>query len=441
MINAIKSKFTGDSIKAKAFRGSTWLAIGNISEKLLAFISKITLAKLLIPDELGIIVLLLSMTGLFECITEVGVKQCVIQDPNGKREEFLNMAFWFQAIRVGIIYVVGFFIAPLICEFYFSGHDKIFELYDFGTLVAMLKLTFLSVLFNGLVSPKTHILERDFKFEKVVFYMQSSAIAGLILTIILAFLLKNAWAMVFGFALQSLLRTLFSYIVCPFMPKLKFHKESFNSLYVFSKGMFGTPILTYLAYNIDIIVGGKMFKPELIGLYGFAIAIARTPRELFSKIIRPTLLPAFAHKQNKKETIQNAINKLTKIIAYIGLPCITFAFIFKNEILTYIYNETFQEVSWAFAIFCINVFFIINSIIYANFFLAIGKPSLMRNYSVIRFLAIILLIVPAIKVMAISGLAMSLTIANLVSLLYCTRKTKEILTSNNYSRPNLSGIK
>jgi O-antigen/teichoic acid export membrane protein len=87
MINLIKSIFIGDSIKAKAFRGSTWLAIGNIIEKLLAFISKIIFAKLLIPGELGLIVLIISLTALFECITEVGVKQCVIQEPNG---EYLN---------------------------------------------------------------------------------------------------------------------------------------------------------------------------------------------------------------------------------------------------------------------------------------------------------------------------------------------------------------
>lgn len=413
MIAQIKQRLTGTSLKARFLRGSAWLAVGNIGEKILAFASKIILARLLLPQDLGVIVLIASITALFECMTEVGVKQCVIQNKDGGKPEFLNMAWWFSAVRGGVLFVLAWMLAPWMCDFYFEGKGQVLASYDMQELTLMVRVAFLSMLFNGLISPRAYIMEKQFRFARVVGYMQSAALTGTILTIILSFVLQNAWAMVIGFTCQGVLRMMMSYVFCPFLPRFSYHPESMVQLGRFGLGMWGAPFFAYIAYNIDILVGGKVLGPELMGLYGFAVGLAYIPRELFARIISPVLMPAFSERQDNFELLRNTISLLLKILIIAYLPFITFCFLFHEKIIIFIYGEHFQQVSHIFSFFTITTLFIILNLILVNLLMAIGKPYIVRNFSLIRTLILIICIFPVTSRYGIQGMAILQLAANI----------------------------
>lgn len=425
MIDKIRKHISGDSLKARFLRGSAWLSVGNIAEKILAFASKIILARLLLPEDLGVVVLIASITGLFDCMTEVGIKQCVIQNKDGDKPEFQNMAWWFSAMRGIILFILAWILTPLACNFYFSGREQVIASYDIQTLYFMVRIAFLSILFHGLISPQTYLLEKQFRFAKVVGYMQSASFAGLILTIILSFILRNAWAMVIGFVCQGFLKLVMSYIFCPFLPKLSYHHESMTQLGRFGKGMWGSPFFAYIAYNIDILMGGKVLGPELMGLYGFAVGLAYIPRELFARIINPILMPAFAERQDNPERLRKTISQLMGTLSLICLPFIVISFLFQRQIITTIYGKNFEQVSLIFAIFTVNALLIMLSMIFVNLFMAKGKPEINRNFTFIRALIMACLMLPVAKAYGMVGMAVLQVIANfvLIILLYnCARK-------------------
>lgn len=425
MIDKIRKYISGDSLKARFLRGSAWLSVGNIAEKILAFASKIILARLLMPEDLGVVVLIASITGLFECMTEVGVKQCVIQNKEGETPDFLNMAWWFSATRGIFLFMLAWILAPLACNFYFEGKEQILASYDIQTLYTMVRIAFLSILFNSLISPQTYLLEKNFRFARVVGYMQSAGLAGIILTIILSFVLRNAWAMVIGFVCQGFLRMVMSYLFCPFLPRLRYHRESMAQLGRFGRGMWGSPLFAYIAYNIDILVGGKVLGPELMGLYGFAVGLAYIPRELFARIINPVLMPAFAERQDNPKQLQKAISQLSGSMFLIFLPLIVISFLFQKQIVTIIYGAPFKPVALIFAIFTVNGLLVMFIMIFVNLFMALGKPEINRNFTFIRAFVMIGLIIPVAKAYGMIGMAILQIFANfiLIALLYnCARK-------------------
>jgi lipopolysaccharide exporter len=419
MIDKIRKHISGDSLKARFLRGSAWLSVGNIAEKILAFASKIILARLLMPQDLGVVVLISSITALFECMTEVGVKQCVIQNKEGDKPDFLNMAWWFSAIRGCTLFMFAWMLAPLACNFYFEGKEQILASYNMDTLYAMVRIAFLSILFNSLISPRTYLLEKQFRFAKVVGYMQSAGLAGIILTIILSFILHNAWAMVIGFVCQGFLRMVMSYAFCPFLPRLSYHRESISQLCRFGRGMWGSPFFAYIAYNIDILVGGKVLGPELVGLYGFAMGLAYIPRELFARIINPVLMPAFAERQDNPEQLQK-INQLVGSMLLIFMPLTVVSFLFSEQIVTIIYGSTFKPVALIFAIFIVNGSLTMLIMIFVNLFMALGKPAINRNFTFIRAVIMTALIIPIAKAYGMIGMAILQVLANfiLIALLY-----------------------
>ena len=444
MIAQIKQRLTGSSLKARFLRGSAWLAVGNISEKILAFASKIILARLLMPQDLGVIVLIASITALFECMTEVGVKQCVIQNKDGGKPEFLNMAWWFSAVRGGVLFAVAWMLAPLMCDFYFEGKSQVLASYDMQELTLMVRVAFLSMLFTGLISPRAYIMEKQFRFARVVGYMQSAALTGTILTIILSFVLQNAWAMVIGFTCQGVLRMVMSYAFCPFLPRLNYNRESMVQLGRFGLGMWGAPFFAYIAFNIDILVGGKVLGPELMGLYGFAVGLAYIPRELFARIINPLLMPAFAERQNNPGKLRKAVSQLAGYLLMLCLPFILVSFLFHKQILATIYGNNFELVSQVFAIFTVNVLLIMLSMIFVSLLMALGKPEINRNITFIRALIMVSLIYPVAKIYGIMGMAILQMISNLFFIMITYNYIKKIIGMTVFDlkpisfRPNIN---
>lgn len=416
---AVSNKTTlikGSSLKAHCVRSSVVLGIGAFVAKFLGFGSKVVLTRLLVPQVMGLMVLILSITSLLEVLAEIGLKQSVIQNKKGARSEFLNITWWFQILRGAGLYAVGFFVAPLLCRFYFANKPEILTLYRMPELVALVRTAFLTFLFWGIASPRAYVLEKEFRFGKTVFLNQGSAILGSVITIVLAFVMRNIWAVIIGFISMGVLRCLFSYILCPFRPRLSFDRPSFKEILEFSRGMLGLPILTYIAFNIDILVAGKLVSADLFGMYGMALVLARAPWDLFGRIINPVLLPAFAEKQDDKGALCKAVLKITKFTTLFGFPLVALAIICSKTILSLVFGEQYSAVAVPFSLLCIYVLLIIQSIILSNVFFALGQPEKQRLFVVSSVLTLIILIYPAVKTFGPTGAALSLLIANFVAL-------------------------
>ena len=414
--SAIVGQFRGDDLKARCARSSVVLVIGAFIAKFLGFGSKVALTRLLVPQEIGLMVMILALTQLFEVLTEVGIKQSVIQHKNGADPEYLNMAWWFQSLRAIGLYAVAFIVAPWLCEFYFRSRPDLLARYSLEELTTLVRVAFLSILFNGPISPRAHVLEKKFRFGRAVVITQGSFVLGAIVTITLAFLLRNVWAIVIGFAATGFTRCLMSYLLCPFMPKLAYDRESFQGLYRFARGMVGLPVLTYIAFNIDILVAGKLVSTSLVGFYGMALTLAFAPRDLFSRIISPILLPAFAEKQDDREALCRAVLQMTKFTALFVIPPIALAIICSKTILTFVFGAEYSAVAVPFGLLCLYILLLIQGTILACVFFGIGQPAKHRAFVGLRVLILVVLIYPSIKLFGLTGAAAVVLLASFVAM-------------------------
>ena len=415
-LSTIKNAFRGDSLKARCARSGFVLGIGSFIAKFLGFGSKVVLTRLLVSEEMGLMVMIISLTQLFEVLTEVGIKQSVIQHKNGADPQYLNMAWWFQSLRAIGLYAVAFIVAPWLCEFYFSSRPEVLTHYSMEELTNLVRVAFLSILFNGFVSPKAHVLEKKFRFGRAVVITQGSFVLGAIVTITLAFLIRNVWAIVIGFAATGLTRCLMSYVLCPFIPRFAYHRESFQGLYRFARGMLGLPVLTYIAFNIDVLVAGKIVSTSLVGLYGMALTLAFASRDLFIRIISPILLPAFAEKQDDRESLSSALLKITKVIALLVIPPTALAVICSKTILTFVFGVKYSAVAGPFGLLCVYVLLLIQGTVLGAVFFGIGQPGKHRAFVGLRALILVVFIYPAIKLFGLTGAAGTVLLASFIAL-------------------------
>lgn len=407
--------FNRQSTKGKMARGGIWLSSGNAVEQSLRFARNIILARLLAPDALGIMTIIISVNHGLEAFTQVGIREAVIQNPDSHKTDLQNMAWWISACRALILLIIGVFATPLLVKFYSISFSPL-----------LLQISFLNIFFSGLISPKAFVSLKEMNFGNWVIISQGGAILGILCAIILTFYLRSPWALIIGFVCEAGFKVIMSFIIYPFLPKLKFAKEQFNALMKFSKGMAGLPLLTFAYQSIDMFVVGKLFTMYEVGLYGMARSLARTPNLLISMLIGPMLMPLLSkHVANHKE-LNRIILRLTTLLAMVCSPLIFLFAYYGDNILHLVYGTEYIAVSNAFAIIFSATILQICSTPIATAFMAAGIPQEHRLFTGIRAVCMILLIVPATMALGLNGAALAGLLAMTIAYLFQGKKIHSI---------------
>ena len=371
-------------VKGRSIRAIAALSAGTVAGRLVRFARGMVLARLLAPDQLGMMALIMSFTIALESLTEVGVKQSIIQNKQGARDDYLNVAWWMQVIRACSLFGVAFLVAPWISSFYQSSE-----------LLSLLRVAFVAIALRGFVSPRAHVLEKEYKFGRAVFLDQGSAVVGAILTVGLAFFLRNVWALVIGFVAETALLCILSFVLVPFVPRFSVDRESFRELMKFARGMFGLPILNAVSAQAPILILGKVISEDQLGLYSLAALLAYVPIELYVKTTGPVFLPAFAEKQDDKQALCRGLLQATRWTAFLAIPVLSCMVCCAPELLLFAYGRQYVTMAIPFAVLCLEMVAYNATIVLVGIYLALGFPHLQRRFSVIRAAGIVGLIYPA----------------------------------------------
>src|ERR1700722_18715231 len=104
----LSSVLSGDGLKRRVFRGGVWLGAGSLTEQASRFARNMILTRLLAPEAFGIMAIIQSTTAIIQGITEVGVREGLIQNANGDKEEYVCAAWWLAFGRSVSLYVMLF---------------------------------------------------------------------------------------------------------------------------------------------------------------------------------------------------------------------------------------------------------------------------------------------------------------------------------------------
>ena len=432
----------GADVRGKSVRSGMILSVGTVSEQVFRFGLRMILTRLLAPEHLGLMVIVTVVSNATEAFTDVGVRQSIVQNKKGANPAYLNVAWWFQAVRGFFLYGTAFLLAPLICRFYFYGRPELLALYGEAEILILLRVAFLAILFNGFMSPHAYVLQKEFRFGKSVFLFQGSSVLGALSTIALVFYVRNVWALVIGLVFEGMIRTLMSFILCPFMPRMSGDRASLREITKFARGMFGLPILVFIATQAHFFVVGKVMSMGLVGMYLMAVRLSNIPHKLVTKVINPVLLPAFAEKQDDKGALCSAILELSRAATAIGTAVLGFMAIYSTAVLSAVYGNEYAAVAVPFCVLCAYYFVTIHSKFFGGMFLAMGLPHLHRRITAVRAVLIVGLIYPGIVLFGLGGAPGVMLVASSVGLYMQVVLMRKMigLESGQYLRSWLPGL-
>ncbi len=352
------------------------------------------LARLLVKSAFGEMAIVLAGVAIMEAFTEVGLRQNVIRNKSGAEPAFLNVIWWISALRCTSLCFLGYLAAPIIANFYDNPDSTI-----------LLRIGFLGILVNGYISPRSFLLEKNFRYKALLLLNQSAGVISVFAGIITAYYLRNVWALLIAYLTEVLLRSVISYIICPFLPRFSLDRPYLKEIIGFSKKMFGLPLLMMLFLQTDVFVIGKVLSSSALGMYVLVRALADIPQTLLTKIIQPILLPAFSTIQDEKYRLQTSLKFIFNVVFMLGLPTLSIVFLFSGDILTIVYGKSYVEVSFAFSLLCVYSLFFVFTSISAQSFYAIGRPDVHRNSSFIRTFIFLIIIYHSVLTLGLNGAA------------------------------------
>ncbi|MFV0666086.1 lipopolysaccharide biosynthesis protein [Denitromonas sp.] len=298
---------TGLAVSALLVIGMRW------SDRLIGLVSTLVLARLLVPEDFGIVAMASIMVGLTDVLLDLGVHVALIHAKSPTRADY-DTAWTLRIIQAGISATLIAVLAPLAVSYF--GDARV---------APVLYVMALSVLIAsseniGIVDFQKHMaFGQDFRF---FFYRR---LAGFVVTLALAWWLRSYWAMVIGALTGRLVGVMLSYRMHAYRPR--FCLSQFHTLWSFSQWVLVRNIGVYVATRVDkFVVGG--YGATGMGNYSLADEIAAMPTSELLAPLGRVLFPAFVEQRDRGDdllrgfTLALGVQTLVAVPAGVGLALV-----------------------------------------------------------------------------------------------------------------------
>lgn len=275
--------------------------------QLCSIVQLAVVARFLLPADYGLMAIVLLVLNVLDAFTTPGFTQALIQR-QGPVDEYFPSVFTVGFLRGVFLFVAIAVLSPTIASF-FHQTDASLVVMSAGVIV----------LLRSLQSPALVHLHRNLHFRSYFYWDVAATGISFLAAVILAPTLQNVWALLIAIILGELARTVGSYIVTPWRPRLAFHLGQVRELNRFGRWVMAGGIVTFLSLQLDNIIVGRMLGATQLGYYEVAFRISQLPATQMSYVTALVAFPALSQVANQMERFRTVYLKMTAIVWFLNL--------------------------------------------------------------------------------------------------------------------------
>lgn len=307
--------------------GVKWLLAGNVGGQILQFGFGVLLARLLMPADFGLLVMVQMITGLAGFIAGGGMAQALVQSKEVESTDY-HVIFTAQLV-VGIcIYSLLFFSAPWLAEFFKN------PLY--ADLLRVSAITFILRPFANVPQAKLH---REMRFKARATISLSILVTSSACSIALASLGFGVWSLILGGLAGSLANILLSSAVATWRPALRFNYSVVRRLGAYGLKSSGNELVHYLKSQTANYVTSRALGPVGVGLFNKADSLAEMPIATISAAVHQPVFRALAAAQDRIEEARRIYTKTLMLVTVYVLPLYVALWWLAEPFIRVVYGE------------------------------------------------------------------------------------------------------
>lgn len=388
--------------KEKTISALSWGLGAKIFSQVLSFVIGIVIARLLLPSDFGLIAMVMIFVGIASLFSDVGFGASLIQARDLKDSDYSSV-FWLNLALGAIASFLLYGLASPIALFY--GSEE---------LEGIFKLLAICFFIGALAMVPQARLAKDLNFKGIAFAeMMAMFISGLV-AIYMASNGYGYWSLVAQQFISRSILTVAVWLYSRWLPDFVFELDSIKRLFGFSRNVFLTQLLQYLAKNLDKFLIGKYLSVHGVGVYDKAYSMMLFPLTSISHSLGAVMFPSFSQIQDDKIRVKRVFLRSVSAIGLLTFPMMAGIFAVADTFILTILGDNWVEVIPVLKILCIagacsSIVTIIGSV-----YLSQGASALQLKVNLITKPIMIILLIIGLQ-WGLHGVAWGYVTATLVN--------------------------
>ena len=364
------------SLKEKSLKGLFWDFAGRVGLQGVGFVVSIILARILAPEDFGLLAILMVFFNLAAVFQDFGFSTALIQ--RSEVEESHYAAVFYLNVFAGLVLAALLFTtAPIIAAFF--GYPQL------TNLTRLISLCFIISSFG--IVPRAR-LRREMNFKIIaVTNIIASFISGLI-AIYMAWRGFGVWSLAIQVIINQLLANLLLYFFYRQRIGSRFRIRSLQELWGFGSRMFFNGIMDTLFMNADSLIIGKTLNTTTLGYYYRAKSLETFSERYTSSTLASVLLPGLSALQNEPERFKQAFTKIFHILSFASFFLCGLLLVTGREIIILLFSAKWEPAILMFQIIITGAF---AAQIFIVFYITLLSTGNVHKYFIINVISKIML--------------------------------------------------
>ena len=369
-------------MKSDAKRSVLWSGIQNVANQGIHFLITVVIARLLTPEDYGLVAMLAIFYGLAQAFIDSGLAGALIQKKNCSNKDY-NSVFVFALVVSIVLYITLFLCAPLIAK-----------LYKNDLLVDLSRVYFISLVIHAIGIVPVTIMHKELQFKQFAYITTGISLLAGAVAIIVAYCGLAYWALVFQILVSAILSTISYYVITKWKPTFNFSLTSFKSMISYGFPVMLTSIVHAIYNNLYSLVIGAKYNSRDLGLYNRAFSFATLIPTTFSNFTMRAMFPVLARIQDNREELMCKVLEMLHLSLFVVMP-VNFYLIFNcKDVIAIILGEKWIDIAPYLMILCVSCIAYVYTNLHMTVFKIIGKTKMLFFSETVRkLLGLVILII------------------------------------------------
>ena len=297
------------SIERQAVSALKWSTISKVVGQLVAWVVTLLVIRLLSPDDYGLMAISAVIISIFASIAQLGLGASIVQSQVISKDELAKIAGAILLSNLGLGMLVGL------------GAPLTDVLFDDPRLTDVVRVSALYFLFNAVATVPQSLAYREMRFKWLAFIELATSLLASLSTLALAWWGAGVWALVFGNLAGAACRTtLLLARGGAVRPTLAL--QGIGHHLRFGGTITVTRMAWQLVYQSDVLIAGRLFTKEAVGIYSVSLHLATLPMEKAMSILNQVAFPTVARMQDDLPRLRARLLDASRLLSFVAVPAL-----------------------------------------------------------------------------------------------------------------------
>ncbi len=370
-----------ETLKSKALGAVVWSAAEQFSSQGVRFVIGIMLARLLLPEQFGLLGMLGVFLGVAQVFASCGFGQALIQRQDATQLD--ESSVFYVNVLLGLLAAVCLVLAA----------PWIARLYHQPQLILLTRIMAVDVLIVSASVVQTALLTKKMDFKTQLKVSLASNFVSGIIAVVMARRGMGVISLVAQVLIGDALRTILLWSVHSWLPSLTFSLSSVRRMFSFGSRIFGSGLLYVVFYNLYPFTIGRVYAASALGFYTRASSMPELLSSNLTNVVGRVSFPLFAALQHDVAGLKRAVRKVLVSVAFIGFPAVVGLGCVAVPLIRVLITDKWLPAAGLLQILCVVAAISPLDGIHLNALMALGRSDLFLRLELIKKSLIIVAIV------------------------------------------------